>query len=113
MENAKRRTEAGLRVYSGEGSTVAVVAAAKGAAEGREIKAMNDAARQVHRGVFNEWPGPRLRAPVTCNLDREESGSKGLTGVVVVVVVVGLYLSSFRIASVAYTSYGPNVHLER
>lgn len=33
--------------------------------ESREIKAMNDATRQVHRGTFNEWFVPRLRAPVT------------------------------------------------
>lgn len=33
--------------------------------QSREIKAMNDATRQVHRGTFNEWFAPRLLC--TCN----------------------------------------------
>lgn len=37
--------------------------------ESREIKAMNDAVRQVHGRTFNEWFAPRLRAPVTLGPD--------------------------------------------
>lgn len=66
-------------------------------AEGREIKAMNDAARQVHRGMFNEWSGPRLRAPVTRFVDRTNPFERTIQSTVYVFVFDLQFLDKFSI----------------